>query len=892
MQQKNSDPNSQSTLVVEQHVEEVDALVEQKRHAEKVQNAMLEIASLSSQVKEISLFYEDLRQIVGRLMFANNMYIALLSNDKQFVSFDYFHDEEEDEDFDPTVWDPEPIEAFKSTLTGYTIRTGDALLADTEKLLALEKSNEIQLRGITPAHWMGIPLKLNNSTIGVMVIQTYDENKKYTETDKELLIFVSQQIAAVLNQKQYEKRLKEYSERLEQKVVQRTAMLQKINEDLEAQIHEREQAERLQAALFKISELTNTTRDINEFYVSVHNIINGIMPSKNFYICTYDNQAQTLSFPYLIDEYDSNVEDRLLDTSIDIDKCSPTEWVLRSGRPLLINKSNIDEWHKKHVFFGTAPETWLGVPLFHKNTVTGVLAVQSYIRGKSYSPLDEEVLMFVSQQVATAISRKVHADSLQKAHEELKQINDELEKRVGERTKELSITNETLQGMLDERNKMQKKLAFEAFHDSLTGLPNRALFTNRLEQILKQKERNKSVNFSVLFLDLDRFKVINDSLGHLMGDALLQEVAQRLEECIRPEDTVARLGGDEFCVLLRGINNPRDAAVTANRIIESISKPFQLNEQTVFTTTSIGVTVSNDNYKKPDDVLRDADAAMYHAKESGKARYALFDVEMHNAAMKRLKIENDLRHALDKNQIQVYYQPIIDLKTDKVIAFEALARWIHQDLGFIPPDEFIPIAEETGMIHSIGHFILNHSLGTLKLWQSEFKQAENISMSVNFSSKQIEHHDLIKDIDMALEENELDAHSLKVEITEGLLIENSSLAQKLLKQLSNRNIQVLLDDFGTGYSSLSYLHKFTLHTIKIDRSFIQTMDTSHDHEAIVKTVAFMCTQLNKSVVAEGVESLEHVKMLKDLGIHLGQGYHYSRPVPADEAKELILKYNQ
>ena len=445
--------------------------------------------------------------------------------------------------------------------------------------------------------------------------------------------------------------------------------------------------------------------------------------------------------------------------------------------------------------------------------------------------------------------------------------------------------------MLDERNKMQKKLAYEAFHDSLTGLPNRALFTNRLEQILKQRERDHQVSFSVLFLDLDRFKVINDSLGHLMGDALLQEVAQRLEECVRPEDTVARLGGDEFCVLLKGVDNARDAAITADRIIDSISKPFQLNEQTVFTSTSIGVTISNDSYKKPDDVLRDADAAMYHAKESGKARYALFDVEMHNAAMKRLKIENDLRHALERNEIKVFYQPIIDLPTGRLVAFEALARWIHADLGFIPPDEFIPIAEETGMIHSIGQFILHHSLGTLKFWQTQYPQAKDISISVNFSSKQIEHHDLLSEIEMALNENQLPAKALKVEITEGLLIENAELAQQLLKSLAEQDIQVLLDDFGTGYSSLSYLHKFTLHTIKIDRSFIYQMDHSEEHHTIVKTIAYMCKHLKKGVIAEGVESEKHTKMLKELGIQHAQGYFYSRPVSGEDAKELIVKYN-
>jgi diguanylate cyclase (GGDEF)-like protein len=463
--------------------------------------------------------------------------------------------------------------------------------------------------------------------------------------------------------------------------------------------------------------------------------------------------------------------------------------------------------------------------------------------------------------------------------------------KVQNETLELSITNKTLQSMLDERNRMQKKLAFEAFHDSLTGLPNRALFTNRLEQILRQRERNPEVNFSVLFLDLDRFKVINDSLGHLMGDKLLQEVAARLEDCVRPKDTVARLGGDEFCVLLRDIGNERDAAVIASRIIEAIAKPFELQDQKVFTSTSIGITIGNHSYRSPEDVLRDADAAMYHAKEMGKARYALFDKDMHEAAMKRLTLENELRHALERNQIKVFYQPIVCLNSRRIIAFEALARWQHHELGMISPVDFIPIAEETGMIRDIGLFVLNHSLFTLKQWHLDIPQAADVAMSVNFSSKQIEHHDMLSEIKQSLKENQLEPHYLKVEITESLLIENARLAQQLLDGLSQLGVPVLLDDFGTGYSSLSYLHKFTLDTIKIDRSFIDPMDHSDKHLTIVKTIAYMSSQLKLGLIAEGVESERHVEILKELAIGQAQGYLFSKPVDAAEARDLLLKFN-
>jgi diguanylate cyclase (GGDEF)-like protein len=822
-------------------------------------------------------------------MYANNFYIATLSADKSAIKFDYFLDEVDEED--PSTWEPEPVETFKQSLTGYLFRTGEALLADEAKLSQLEQQGEIQMRGSPTFQWMGIPLNIENQTIGVMVIQSYTDEYSYTEKDKELLIFVSQQIAAVLQQKRFEVRLKEYNEQLEQKVSNRTAMLQKINSDLEQQIKETEQAEKLQAALFKISELTNTSHDLDEFYLSVHKIINGIMPSKNFFISSYDQQSKLISFPYLIDEFDAEQSDRELDETIDINKCSPTELVIRKGKPVLINKQNHQEWLDKNLFVGSPPVTWLGVPLIENGQISGVLAVQSYLKGKSYTKLDEEVLVFVSQQVSTALERRKNADSLKKALDDLKTINDDLERRVQDRTQELSVTNNTLKGMLEERNKMQKKLAYEAFHDSLTGLPNRALFTNRLEQILNHRQRNEQINFSVLFLDLDRFKVINDSLGHLIGDSLLQEVAQRLQECVRPEDTVARLGGDEFCILLKQIGRPRDAAVIANRIIHTIAEPFHIDDNTIFTSTSIGLTVSNSTYKLPSDVLRDADAAMYHAKESGKNCYIMFDVEMHKRAMKRLKIESALRHAIEKKEIKVYFQPIIDIKSGRITAFEALARWFSDELGFISPDEFIPIAEETGLIHEIGAFVLDHSLATLKSWHKQMPHAREVSMSVNFSSKQIENVSILDDIEMAISENELSNSALKVEITEGVLIENSELAEQLLVKLNEMKIPVLLDDFGTGYSSLSYLHKFTLNTIKIDRSFVYEMDTNEKHQSIVSAISSMCHGLKLDIIAEGVESEKHLNMLRDMGIENAQGYHFSKPVPAEEARELIEQYN-
>ncbi len=884
-----SNPNPSDDLLAK--LEELEKVTAEKANVEKLQKALLKIARLSSQVSRMRDFYQDLHIVISELINATNFYVALLTSDKQFVKFEYFYDEE-DIELDPTSWEPEPIEAFKSTLTGYLFKTEQTLLLDEKLIKDLIDQGEISMRGKPTNHWLGVPLMVNNEMIGVMVTQTYDPDQNYTSQDKEVLTFVSQQVAAVLSQNKYQQQLRAYNEQLEFKVLQRTEMLQQINQDLEEKIREVEQSSAIQNAVFKISELANSSAELDEFYLSLHKIIDSIMHSKNFYICLYNSKTERLTFPYIIDEFDNDLFERDLKKDKPLEEQRPTERVLLSGQPLLINEENNSKWLEMQVIVGTFPETWLGVPLLKDSEAIGVLAIQSYVKGKSYTDLDKEILMYVGQQVATTIIRKKSTDALKKAHQKLKKANDELEKRVEERTNELSITNNTLKSMLDERNKMQKKLAFEAFHDNLTGLPNRALFINRLEQCIKQQRRNDKADYSVLFLDLDRFKVINDSLGHLVGDELLKQVAGRLEDCIRPQDTVARLGGDEFCILLRDVSDYTITAKIAERIVESIQEPFQVDESIIHTSTSVGVVIGNLNHLTSSDVLRDADSAMYHAKDSGKSRYVLFDAEMHQAALKRLKIESELRNAIKNHQISVYYQPILDLQTGHVVAFEALSRWFHEELGFISPAEFIPIAEETGLIHEIGLYVLHHSLGKLKYWRTLDERFENIAMSVNVSSQQIENRNLLDEIEMALQENQLPHSALKVEITESLLIENAELAEQLLSELTKRGVKVLMDDFGTGFSALSYLHKFSLSTIKIDRSFIKDMEANDKNMAIVSSIAFMCEKLNLDIIAEGVEEQVHVEILKELSINQAQGFLFSKPVDSEAAFALAQTTNR
>jgi diguanylate cyclase (GGDEF)-like protein len=427
-----------------------------------------------------------------------------------------------------------------------------------------------------------------------------------------------------------------------------------------------------------------------------------------------------------------------------------------------------------------------------------------------------------------------------------------------------------------------------AFHDSLTGLPNRAMFTQLLQAEIETTKRHKTHLFAVLFLDLDRFKNINDSLGHTHGDLLLVAFAERLERTLRPIDTLARFGGDEFAILLSGIEDTTDAVRVAERIHEELSQPFYLDKNSAFASASIGIALSSSGYDRPEDILRDADTAMYRAKENGKARYEMFDTGMHAKAVSRLQLEHDLRQAIEQKEFCVYYQPIIALQTNRLAGFEALIRWNHPRRGLISPADFVPVAEETGMIVPIGQWVLEEACCKVKEWQTRSPSYRALSLSVNLSARQVAQPDLIEQITHALEISKLNPHHLKLEITESVVMGNKEAATMMFKQLRALGVQLSIDDFGTGYSSLSYLHRFPLNYLKIDRSFVDRMTTDGD-DAIVRTIATLARNLGMQVIAEGIETQEQFKLLKDLGCEFGQGYLFSRPVNDEAAYRLLEK---
>ena len=432
------------------------------------------------------------------------------------------------------------------------------------------------------------------------------------------------------------------------------------------------------------------------------------------------------------------------------------------------------------------------------------------------------------------------------------------------------------------------RLIHQATHDALTGLPNRTNFSNLLTDSIEIAQKRNKFDFAVLFLDLDRFKVINDSLGHVMGDKLLVAIAERIKACVRPHDVVSRFGGDEFTVLLKRINNVEEAVEVAERLQCKLAVPFTLNGFEVFTSSSIGITFADNDQRKPEDFLRDADTAMYRAKVLGKARYEVFDCAMHVRNINLLKVENDLRRAIERNEFQVYYQPIVRLETEEVCEFEALLRWNHPEHGLVAPNEFIPVAEESGLIVPIGKWILEESCRQIAQWQKDFPAHNNLAVSVNLSAKQLMHPDLTGQVNEFMEKNDLSPRCLKLEVTETTVMENADLAFEILSELCALGIHISSDDFGTGYSSLSYLHRFPFECLKIDRSFVGKMDKDAKSEEIVRSIITLAQNLHLDVVAEGIETESQLKLLRMLGCRAGQGYLFSKPVNAEFAERLLI----
>ncbi len=474
----------------------------------------------------------------------------------------------------------------------------------------------------------------------------------------------------------------------------------------------------------------------------------------------------------------------------------------------------------------------------------------------------------------------------------LADANDALESKVLQRTAELTALNESLRQEVSDRRRAEDQIRHAALHDILTGLPNRNLFLNRLEQMLYRLGRRPNSSFAVLFINVDRFGVVNDSLGHTIGDQILVSIAQRLRKCVRPNDTIARLEGDEFAILLDETHIPEGSLRCAERLHETLVAPHHFEGYDIFTTISIGIALSSSSFLHPEDMIQAAKVAMLRAKSKGKGRYHVFDTMSLSSATPKLKLETELRRALHRgNELVLYYQPIFNLNTGKIAGFEALMRWDHPEHGLIPPLDFIPLAEETELILPMGRWAIHEAARQLALWQEHYyaEEGQPLTMSVNVSSRQFSSESLITEIRSVLDKMNITPNTLKLEVTESLLIDNPELAASTFEGLQRLGIHISIDDFGTGYSSLTYLYRYPFDILKIDRAFVSTMCKKPKSREIVKTIANLAHGLALDIVAEGIETRDELEQLRALNCQYGQGYFFARPLPPVEAEKLLAE---
>lgn len=833
----------------------VDFLEKKNADLQARYTALFKLNQLSQECNDLESFYPQVHSTIASLMTAKNFFIVLYDQTFETLEFVYYLDEKDEK--------PSGIidyQDYDGSFTNLVIESKQPLLLTPELEKQLFDNYKIKQFGVRGTDWLGVPLLQNGLVIGTITIQSYDEKIRYNENDLNLLTFAAQHIVGAMVRLQDQQRLKNA-------VNART-------KELMAQIREREKSELLQESLYRISELTTDIElDIDTFYSKVHNIIGQLINAKNFFIAKYEKDSDTLSFSYYVDEKTSNLAKDFKPRKL---SNRYSELVLRRRETVLLTYQDMMSLHLEGETKKPQDDihSWLGVPLIYSGQLLGVMVLQSYYYKTTYNQQDAELLNFVSNHVSAAIKRRELADFERRSHELLEQ--------------QVKLRTLALEDEITHRKQAEKLLKHTAAHDSLTGLPNRTVFLDLLNHAIACAKRKDDFSFAVLFLDLDRFKVVNDSLGHHAGDVLLKIIARELLAIVRKVDTVARLGGDEFVILIEDLKSNNEAFEVAQRITAFLQQPFTIDNQLVYTGTSIGISFSNKRYSDADTMLRDADTAMYHAKDNGRGRYEVFDDSMHQKVQNALSLEADIREAIGWQEFIPYFQPIIKLDNQKLKGFEALARWQSTKRGFVYPNDFIPLAEETDLIKEIDIQIIEKSCQQLKHWHDELG-CDDLYVSCNLFSKQFFSTSLPQDIEKVLKRTGLAPHHLRVELTERALLENAEIVLTNMQALKNMGVKILLDDFGTGYSSLGYLHRFPIDVLKIDRSFISNVDEHNNNRAIIRTIVDLANNLQMSTVGEGIESLADAELLQQMDCVYGQGYYFAKPMSSQDTKDYIIQ---
>ncbi|MDB6163585.1 MAG: diguanylate cyclase protein [Xanthomonadaceae bacterium] len=827
---------------------DLESANERLSHSEQLQRALFAISDLAGSERDMPDLLRGIHAIVGSLMYAENFFIVLHDAERDTIRFLYFADIEDTAARDPTR--EIDLASRENTLTWYVIRDGRPLMGRTEELKQ-QISGPLLVYGPDSYDWLGVPMLRDGKVRGALVVQSYNDEVRYSAADRALLSFVASHILTALDRKFGQ-------DELEKSVRLRTLELADANQGLQLEVVERERAERLQAALFQIAQMAGVDISQGEFYRRVHEAVGQLLNARNFFIALLSEDGTSLEFPYYVDVQQVSHPTRPLARGL-------SEYVLRHGQPLMGYRSDIDALAEQGEIelqtAGTPSVCWLGVPLFVGDEVIGLVAVQSYSASIVYGPADKELLTFVGSQIANSLSRRRAALIQQRAFAQLEQ-------RVQERTQELREE-------IGERKRIQEQLKHQVMHDALTGLPNRGYMRERLERVLGLLRREPNRHAALLYLDIDRFKVINDSLGHLAGDAMLREVAARLQSCLRDPDLVARLSGDEFAILLEDVPQPETAVKVAQRILTALGMPMMVAGKEIEPSASIGIAIADAQYHLADDVFRDADIALYRAKAQGRKRFELFDVSLQKRAIDVLAMERDLRVALQNDQFEPYFQPIQSLDSGDVMGYEALIRWNHPERGLLAPGEFLGIAEESGSIEAIDWWMFEHScaLAAQQLRGDSY-------LTINVSPLHFKRPDLCERLRDMLRRTGLSPSRLVLEVTEGSLLDDPEGVRRILAELREDGVGAALDDFGTGYSSLSYLHTFPLRIVKIDRSFVARLGVEGSNsDAVVVSILALARALDIEAVAEGIETPAQRETLLAMGCRYGQGYLLGRPAP-------------
>ncbi len=814
--------------------------------AERLQRSLFAISDLANSDKETDDVLRELHQIVNRLMYAENFFIVRYDPIDETIRFIYFVDSVDWNS--PNTQENIEVRSLPNSLTLAMMRGAKPVRGPSDEVRAFLELTPDDSLGPDSVDWLGVPMLDQGTVLGAVVVQSYFPEHRYSEKDQALLAYVAQHILTMLQRR-------EAQENLERRVDERTLALQN-------EVAVRVRSERLQRALFRIAEVSQSSSSLDAFYASVHKIVGELLHAKNFYIATLSDDGLYLEFPYSVDERDAINFQRGIGRGL-------TEYIIRTAKPACLNRNQIDELARigEVTVTGAKSVSWMGVPLLIAGRVKGVIALQSYSDEHHYVQSDEELVSFVALHIANALERRL-------GNEKLKAAYSELEQRVLERTHELAHANDELRAQIFVRERMELKLKHETLHDALTGLPNRSHLLAQLDLALSNYQKDATQLFAVLFLDLDRFKIVNDSIGHLVGDELLKVAARRISACINETDSVSRLGGDEFSILIKINQYPSDVILVADRIISAFDAPIRILGKELFTSVSIGIAVVDGRYQNPEELLRDADVAMYRAKAKGRKRYDLFDEGLHEVALKALDLENDLRRAIPRSEFLPFYQPIVRIDDGKVVGFEALMRWQHPQRGLLLPCDFVDVAQETGNLEAMDWQIYEQVF--IDLSGKTFASAY---VTVNVSPAHLRDRSFAERFLALKRRYNVRPLSVRLEVTEGVLLENPEQVASCLQVLKDAGVQTLLDDFGTGYSSLSYLHRFPLSGIKIDRSFVSALldGEAGGSSAIVRAIVLMAESLGLDVIAEGIETEIQRNQLLQLGLSLGQGFLFAKP---------------